>query len=56
MWTLDEINDRLRAILSEAFQRTLARAKRDNLDMRTAALIEGIDRVAQAKLKRGLFP
>lgn len=56
MWTLDEINDRLRAILSEAFQRTLARAERDNLDMRTAALIEGIDRVAQAKLKRGLFP
>jgi glutamate dehydrogenase (NAD(P)+) len=56
MWTLDEINDRLRAILSEAFQRTRARAERDNLDMRTAALIEGIDRVAQAKLKRGLFP
>ncbi|HUE95540.1 MAG TPA: Glu/Leu/Phe/Val dehydrogenase dimerization domain-containing protein [Longimicrobiaceae bacterium] len=56
MWTLEEINDRLRAILSEAFRRTLARSERDGLDMRTAALIEGIDRVAQAKLKRGLFP
>jgi glutamate dehydrogenase (NAD(P)+) len=56
MWTLDEINERLRSILTEAFRRTLARSERDGLDMRTAALIEGIDRVAQAKLKRGLFP
>jgi glutamate dehydrogenase (NAD(P)+) len=56
MWTLEEINDRLRDILTEAFRRTLARSERDGLDMRTAALIEGIDRVSQAKLKRGLFP
>lgn len=55
-WTLEEINDRLHKIMTGAFQQTLQRSQRDNLDMRTAALIEGIDRVARAKLLRGLFP
>jgi glutamate dehydrogenase (NAD(P)+) len=55
-WSLEAINDRLHKIMVGAFQRTLLRSQRDNLDMRTAALIEGIDRVAQAKLLRGLFP
>jgi len=55
-WTLDEINSRLHTILVDAFRRTLDRASRHNLDVRTAALIEGIQRVASAKLSRGLFP
>jgi glutamate dehydrogenase (NAD(P)+) len=56
MWSLDEINQRLRRIMLDAFERTRMRAERDGLDMRTAALILGIDRVTQAKLLRGLFP
>ena len=55
-WTLEEINNRLHKIMTAAFQRTLLRSQRDDLNMRTAALIEGIERVAQAKLLRGLFP
>ena len=55
-WTLDEINSRLHRIITDAFRRSLARAQRDGLSLRTAALIEGIDRVAKAKLARGLFP
>ncbi len=55
-WTLDEINSRLHSILVDAFRRTLERASRHNIDVRTAALIEGIRRVEQAKLSRGLFP
>ena len=55
-WSLEEINNRLHKIMIGAFQRTLLRSQRDQLDMRTAALIEGIDRVAKAKLLRGLFP
>jgi glutamate dehydrogenase (NAD(P)+) len=55
-WTLEEINDRLHKILIGAFQRALLRSQRDKLDLRTAALIEGIQRVAEAKLLRGLFP
>jgi glutamate dehydrogenase (NAD(P)+) len=56
MWTLKEINDRLKTILLDAFQRTVARTEKDRTDMRTAALIEGINRVTQAKLLRGVFP
>ncbi len=56
MWSLDEINARLRRLIAEAFARTHARAQRDKLDMRTAALLESVDRVTRAKLLRGLFP
>ncbi|REJ90410.1 MAG: response regulator [Planctomycetota bacterium] len=56
IWTLDEINSRLHRILLDAFHRALDRASRSNIDVRTAALIEGIARVAEAKLARGLFP
>lgn len=55
-WTLEEINDRLHRIVTDAFRRTILRATRDHLDMRTAAMIEGVQRVAGAKLARGLFP
>lgn len=55
-WTLDEINSRLHRILVDAFRRAMARSQRQHLDLRTAALIEGIERVARAKLARGLFP
>ena len=56
MWSLKEINNRLHEILLDAFERTMARSVGDNIDMRTAALIEGINRVTQAKLLRGVFP
>jgi glutamate dehydrogenase (NAD(P)+) len=55
-WTLDQINERLRTVLTDAFERVLERAERDGVDMRTAALIEGIARVTQAELTRGIFP
>ncbi len=56
MWTLGEVNERLRHILTDGFNRTFKRAQEEKIDMRTAALIEGIERVAAAKLARGLFP
>ena len=56
MWSLAEINQRLQGIITAAFERTLERAERDALDTRTAALIEGVSRVTEAKLLRGLFP
>ena len=55
-WSLEEVNNRLHKIIVEAFQRTLIRSQRDNIDMRTAVLILGISRVAEAKLLRGVFP
>ena len=55
-WALEEINSRLRKILVDALERSFARAENMQVDLRTAALMEGIERVAEAKLKRGLFP
>jgi glutamate dehydrogenase (NAD(P)+) len=56
MWTLDEINQRLRRVLTGAFERVMGRSERDGIDARTSALVEGIARVTQAKLARGVFP
>jgi len=56
MWSLQEINERLHQIITEAFQRTYLRSQSEQVDMRTAATIEGIQRVTQAKLCRGVFP
>ncbi len=56
-WSLEEINNRLHKTMVDAFRRTVLRKQREKLDtMRTAALIEGIDRVKSAKLSRGVFP
>jgi glutamate dehydrogenase (NAD(P)+) len=55
-WSLEESNDRLHKMLKGAFRRTLLRSQRDKITMRTAALIEGIQRVTDAKLARGIFP
>jgi glutamate dehydrogenase (NAD(P)+) len=55
-WTLEEVNQRLREILRGGFLRAFRRAQNDGIDLRTAAMIEGIERVAAAALARGLFP
>ncbi len=55
-WTLEEINNRLHKTMTDALHRTMLRMRNDNLDARTAALVEGISRVQSAKLARGLFP
>ncbi|MDA0335744.1 MAG: response regulator [bacterium] len=55
-WSLQQINERLQQIVTGAYERTARRAETQHLDMRTAALIEGIERVVEAKLARGLFP
>lgn len=56
MWPLEEINSRMRNILTDAMTRTHYRAEADKLDMRTAAMIEALNRVGSANLLRGLFP
>ncbi len=47
---------RLLSTVTDGFARTLARSRKRKVGMRTAALIEAVDRVTQAKLLRGLFP
>jgi len=55
-WTENEIVARLREIMVAAFEDVHAIAQAEGVDMRTAALIKGIRRVADAKLVRGIFP
>ncbi|WP_447971129.1 Glu/Leu/Phe/Val family dehydrogenase [Nitrospira sp. M1] len=55
-WKEADIHERLEEIIVAAFQRTLSFATEQKSTMRTAALINGIDRVAQAHQLRGLYP
>lgn len=55
-WKATDIQDRLRDILTSAFHRTLQFSVSKNTSMRMAALMSGIDKVAQAHLHRGLYP
>ncbi len=55
-WSADDIRHRLHEIVTASFQRTLEFARSRKVTMRMAALMNGIDRVAQAHLARGLYP
>jgi glutamate dehydrogenase (NAD(P)+) len=55
-WTENEVVGRLREIMSRAFDEVLAISQEEKVTLRTAALIKGIRRVAEAKLLRGVYP
>jgi len=55
-WTAKEINQRLYHLMSKAFHEVLEVAQKHQVDMRTAAMIHGISRIAEAMKLRGLFP
>ncbi len=55
-WSENETVGRLREIMTRAFDEVHGIATAEKVDMRTAALIKGIRRVADAKLVRGVFP
>ena len=56
LWSEEEIYQRLKRILSNAFDEVKALSERHKVDMRTAASILGIGRVAEATRLRGIFP
>ena len=55
-WKAKDIQDRLQDIITSAFHRTLHFSLERQTTMRMAALMSGIDKVAQAHLQRGLYP
>ena len=55
-WNSLDIRDRLHEIVTAAFHRTLQFSQQRGVTMRMAALMSGIDKVAQAHLARGLYP
>ncbi len=54
-WTEKEVNERLEAKMCEAFNAVLQTALRYKVDMRTAAYIVAINRVATVTRMRGMY-
>ena len=55
-WSEDQVNHKLKEIMTKAFGETLALAERHEVNMRTGAYLLAVDRVAQATALRGLYP
>ena len=55
-WSRDEVMDRLERALDRSWAMVVARAKRDGVSNRTAAMAIGVERVVKTKQMRGLFP
>ena len=55
-WSEEDIQKKLKDVMVGTFNRVLALANKKGVDMRTAALMLGIGRVAEAKKLRGLYP
>jgi len=54
-WTEEEVNKKLKEILMRAFHEVLETSRKQQVNMRVAALMIGVDRVARAMLWRGLY-
>jgi glutamate dehydrogenase (NAD(P)+) len=55
-WSEEVVNAKLKEIMVKAFQEVLAMARREQCDMRTAAYLLAVRRVADAMEMRGLYP
>ena len=56
LWKEAELYEKLIDVMLTAFEEIWTISEKQNCDLRTAALIKGVKRVAAAKLTRGLFP
>ena len=55
-WSEREVNTKLRGIMTRSFDETRAIAEREDVNMRTAAYLLAVERVASATALRGLYP
>jgi glutamate dehydrogenase (NAD(P)+) len=51
-----EVNQKLKGIMVKAFKDVLAMSLREGVNMRTAAYLLAVQRVADATAMRGLYP
>ena len=54
-WSEDEVNQRLEGKMQAAFEMVLKTALRYRIDLRTAAYVVAIDRVATVTRMRGMY-
>lgn len=55
-WSEDEVNDKLKRVMTQAFNEVVEIMERYRVDMRMAAMMLGVSRVAEASKYRGLWP
>jgi glutamate dehydrogenase (NAD(P)+) len=55
-WSEQEVNDRLIRLMQRASKDVWSVSRAKGVDLRTAALMRGIERVTEAKRRRGVFP
>jgi len=55
-WDEDEVNGRLKTIITKAFDKGYTMAKEKNVDMRSAAMAVSVQRLERAMLLKGLYP
>lgn len=55
-WHEHQINERLAEVMIAGFQRVMAISRKKQVDLRTAALMLAVKRVADGKRLRGLYP
>ena len=55
-WSEDEVNDRLKVLMEDAYAQVSQLAHDEGLSLRTAAQVIGVGRVADAHRTRGLYP
>jgi glutamate dehydrogenase (NAD(P)+) len=55
-WSVDQVNEKLHAIMTKAFASTLEMSLTAKVNMRTAAYMLAVKRVADATTLRGLYP
>ena len=55
-WSIDEINARLRRVMVRAFEDVYRTSVEHDVDLRRAAYMLSVSRVAEATLTRGFYP
>jgi glutamate dehydrogenase (NAD(P)+) len=55
-WTIEEINARLRRVMTRAFEDAMRVAEEHQVDLRLATYMLAVGRVAEATLTRGIYP
>jgi glutamate dehydrogenase (NAD(P)+) len=56
IWSEEEVNSKLVTLMQRAFRDVLGVAEERRVDLRTAAMMRGVGRIAEAKRRRGIFP
>jgi glutamate dehydrogenase (NAD(P)+) len=55
-WQEEEVNAKMEGIMMRAYRDVRAMSRREDVDMRLAAYLIGVKRVADASTLRGIYP